>query len=238
MTAQSPPWPPLILSQTYGLRSNVGAFTSPLTGKAQRRMQSGSRWEFDVAFATLGDELARAWVSFLAYCQEEALTFYWSPYPLGRLQNYPTGFDAGTTCDSTIITCDSSVITCDSGSTFGSPYVGVDGQTGGSLIIYGLISGVAFVAGDHLAFDNGVYREMHIITANATADGSGHVTLQITPDIRRSPPINAPVYFDGHVAQAAIRCACEVYVADNAQAAFSMSGFQSGMAFKLIEAIR
>lgn len=238
MTAQSPPWPPLVAGQTYRLRSNTSAFVSPLTGVTQRTARSGAKWEFDVQFTSLDDTRTRAWRGFLAKCQDENLTFYWSPYPLGMPQNYPLGATGGITCDSTAVKCDSTTVKSDSAFTYGAPYVSGASQTGRSLVVGGFASGATLVAGDFVAFDNDLYREMHVLTASVTADSGGNATLSISPEIRRSPSNLAEIYLDGHNASSTHRCACEVTVATPDQAAYSLSGFQATMSFKLVEAIR
>lgn len=214
LLAKSPPWPPPIVTQTYRLRSLTARFDAGVSNITSLTGRYGSHWEFDVGFVILDDTRTRAWRAFLAMCQDKALTFYWSPYPKGR----PKNFQAGTG--------------------WGSPLVNGSWQNGKTLSVKGMTVGAAFVAGDFIAFDNPLFRELHMITASATVDGSGNATFTITPEIHRAPADGATVYFDGHAVSASSRCACEVMVADGGQAAYTLSGFQSDFSFKLIESIK
>lgn len=238
MTVQAPPWPPIIINGTFRLRSNTGQFTSPLTGVVQRTARSGSKWEFDVQFASLDDTRTRSWRGFLALCQDQNYTFYWSPYPLGRPQNYPNGMSAATTCDSGTIKCDTTAVNCDATYSWGSPAIDGASQTGITAVVKGFTNGAVLVPGDFFAFDNGTYREMHMVTATFTADSTGAGTISFVPEIRRSPLDSAQIYLDGHTTDATHRCACEVIVATPDQAAYSLAGYQATMSFKLVEAIR
>ena len=218
--AEYPPWPPPVASVTYRLRSNTSYFRSPLTGATQVTTKPGGRWEFDVQLMEMDDIILRQWIAFLAYVQEEGLTFYWNHYPKARPYAYPQGTDAGGTPP------------------WGSPVVNGASQSGRTLVVSGLAAGATFYMGDALAFDNGIYREMHEIKADVTADGTGAATFPITPAIRTSPPNGNPILFDGHATDPTKRCACEVIFADPAQAAVQLRNFQMDAAFKLIEMTR
>ena len=215
MTAQSPPWPPPIMTMDFILASNAGEFRSKLTQKSQGLIRAGARFEFAVEFHLLEESRMKDWLGFMAKVQDENLTFYWSLYPLGMPANYPTSVAAA-----------------------GTPLVNGASQTGRSLITDGWTAAAVLKRGDALAFDNDWYRELHLVTADATADGSGNMTIPISPAIHRSPANNAAVLIDGHTATASARCACEVSFADYRQTGWSLRTFQATRALKLVEALR
>lgn len=220
MSAEYPPWPPPVNGNTFRLRSNTAYFRSPLTGATQVSTRPGGRFEFDVQMASLDDTQLRQWIAFNAYVQEEGLTFYWNHYPKARPFSYPQGTDAGGTPP------------------WGSPIVNGASQTGRSLVTSGWAPGAAMKMGDPISFNNGIYRELHLLKADATANGSGAATLSITPAIRTSPPNGNPILVDGHATDPTIRAACEVIFADPAQAAWTLHNFQMDSSFKLIEMTR
>lgn len=215
MAAEVPPWPPVISTLRMRLNSNLALFTSPLTKTTQRSARAGGRWEFDVAFNVLDDLRAANWRGFLSYCQDEGLSFLWSPYPKGRPYNYP-GADGtypwGTT-----------------------PLIMGAGQTGRTLAVDGLTAGASFVQGDYVAFDNGTFRELHVLKAAATANGSGQVTFSISPAIHITPADNAAVYLDGNASDSTKRCACEVIVDPSSPVYWDQTDFQQNLTFRLIE---
>lgn len=217
ITVLSPPWPLAISTQRFRLASNNAFFRSPLTGQMQVSSRPGGRWEFDVTSQVVDASRLGQWLSFLAYTQEEGLTFCWNNYPLARPASYMT--------DALI-------------ATIGTPLVKGASQTGRSLLVDGLTVGVTFKAGDCFSFDNTVYREMHMIKADVTANGSGEATLTFTPAIRQSPADNAAVLFDGHSSSVTTRMGCEVIVASNTEASWEFQGFQMSSQFKLIEVPR
>jgi len=226
MTVLSPPWPPPVESFVRRAKSNAKIFTSPINGASQAAAAVGNRYEFDVRTYALDDRRMGAWGAFLDDVTDKMVTFYWNTYPKARPLAYPQGLDATITCDRTDITCDITTITCDNASPWGSPTVTTDGQTGRSLGITGLTANALFYSGDYFAFENGSYREMHRITADVTADGSGNATFTFTPPIRISPSASTEILLDGHTPAPNKRMACEVVAVDGGQAAEEISGFQ------------
>lgn len=77
-----------------------------------------------------------------------------------------------------------------------SPKVNGANQTGSSLVTDGWPPSTSnlLLEGDYIAFDNSIgNRELKIIIANASSDGSGNMTLSLGEPIRRSPLDNADV---------------------------------------------
>lgn len=79
------------------------------------------------------------------------------------------------------------------GLALGTPLVNGASQTGSTLNIDGCSAGLLFLrAGDYFSV-NGEYKR---VTADATANGSGQVTLQFKPALRNSPADNAVIVVD------------------------------------------
>lgn len=217
MSTQSPPWPPPISGQTYRFAANTGTWQSPVTGKRQGVARLGGKWEFDVSFAILDDARSAQWRAFMVNCSDQFLPFYWGLYPKGLPRNYATGWDVGTPA-------------------WGSaPVIDTASQTGWSVKVKSLSAGAVLLAGDGIAFNNGTFRELHYVTADVTADGSGKATVSIAPQIQISPADAATVYLDGNCADVTKRCATEVIFADSKQAAIALSGFQVTASIKLVQ---
>lgn len=69
----------------------------------------------------------------------------------------------------------------------GAVVVNGDGQTGLSLGVRGVTAGYTFDEGQFLSFITGGRRYLHVVTAAATAAGSGAVTLAVYPMLRVVP---------------------------------------------------
>lgn len=72
-----------------------------------------------------------------------------------------------------------------------SAAVAVNGasQVGSSLVVDGGTASATLLAGDYIGVDG----YLHMLTADATFNGSGQATLSIVPPLRRSPADNATV---------------------------------------------
>lgn len=75
------------------------------------------------------------------------------------------------------------------GTARGTPLVKGAGQTGTSLLIDGMTVGATLLAGDFFAVNG----ELKMAVANATANGSGEMTVTFEPPLRASPADNAAV---------------------------------------------
>ncbi len=75
------------------------------------------------------------------------------------------------------------------GTIAGTPLVMGASQTGNTLIIDGCTVGTTLKAGDFI----GVNGELKMVVADATANGSGQMTLTIEPPLRSSPADNAAI---------------------------------------------
>lgn len=75
------------------------------------------------------------------------------------------------------------------GTIAGTPLVKGASQTGASLLIDGCTVGTTLLAGDYF----GVNSELKLVVADATANGSGEMTLTFEPPLRSSPADNAAI---------------------------------------------
>lgn len=75
------------------------------------------------------------------------------------------------------------------GTAGGTPLVNGGSQTGTSLITDGWTAGATLLTGDFFA----VATQLFMVAADATADGSGNMTITVEPPIRVSPANNAAI---------------------------------------------
>lgn len=77
------------------------------------------------------------------------------------------------------------------GTLSGTVLVNGGSQTGASLICDGAGAGTTLLTGEMLGFNG----ELHMLAADATADGSGNITFTLSYPMRASPANNAPVTY-------------------------------------------
>lgn len=78
------------------------------------------------------------------------------------------------------------------GTIAGTPLVKGAGQTGTTLAIDGVTAGTTLLAGDYFAVNG----ELKMVVADATADGTGQMTLTFEPPLRAAPADNAAITTD------------------------------------------
>lgn len=154
-------------SATWRLRSNTQTFRSPLDGTVQTIELPGAVWAASLSWPVLPVAQWRAMQAWLAQLRGSSGRFYYGPPHATARQ--ATG-------------------------TIGTPLVNGGSQTGATLNVDGFgASQSVFLAGDFIAYDTAVGRSLHVITANATSNGSGQAALAIEPPIRVSPADNAAI---------------------------------------------
>lgn len=169
MAIMSMPAVPGFADTRFGLVSNTQSdLTSPIKQSSQLLELPGARWRASYRLPPMGRAQAAAWCAFLVALRGRAGQLYGfdpdarSPRGSARLKAPGTLSVLG-----------------------GSP-----SQSGASLAIAGaapLEPGV-LLAGDYLAYDVGVGRQLHMVSADApAADGGGVVTAAIEPPIRVPP---------------------------------------------------
>lgn len=67
-------------------------------------------------------------------------------------------------------------------------------QTGTTLLLDGVSAGATILQGDILQIGTGATTQMKRCTADATADGSGNITVEVSPPCYASPADNETVY--------------------------------------------
>ena len=165
MTTYAMPATPSFTSAQFGLRSNTQTFASPLTGKIQVVELTGSRWYGTFTLPPLSKADAGAWIAFLTKLRGQAHSFF--------------AFDPARKTPQ--------------GSVGGTPLVNGASQTGNTLITDGWSnSTLVLKAGDYITVA-GTQNALYMVTADATTNGSGQVTLTIEPPIRNSPENNAGI---------------------------------------------
>jgi hypothetical protein len=150
-------------SVEFGLQNNNQVFESPLSKHIQVAELTGARWYATFNLPPMKKENALEYIGFLQRLQ-------------GRVHSF-SGYDANHRSPSGTI----------AGSTL---LVNGADQTGTSLILDGgANSTLVLKAGDFFSVNN----ELKMVTANATTDGSGDVTVNFVPSLRTSPSNDASI---------------------------------------------
>lgn len=199
-------WPTIIApsAAVFRLLTNTQTFRSPLDGTRQTIEQSGAAWAASLTWNTLNENRWRLLSAWIASLRGPAGRFYLSP-PHAILAK---------------------------GAIAGSPVVNGAGQTGVTLAISsaGVSVTNVFRAGDYISFDTSAGREMKIITADANSNGSGQVTVSISPPIRTSPANAAAIVYSSPSAI--------FMLTDDAQGAFEYRpGVLAGLTLDVVEAV-
>jgi len=148
-------------SVEFGLENNNQVFTSPLSNSIQVSELTGARWYATFNLPPMKKDNALEYIGFLQRLQ-------------GRVHSF-SGYDPNHRSPS---------------GTYGSSTLLVNGasQTGTSLITDGAqASTLVLKAGDFFSVNS----ELKMVTANATSDGSGNLTINFVPSLRSSPSDNA-----------------------------------------------
>lgn len=152
----------------WWLAYNTRQHESPLSRQVQTIETPGARWMAELRYPPLKKSQWRIMTSFLAQMRGAAGRVYWyPPYPART----PDGLAGGT------------------------PLVNGADQTGSTLITDGwTAAAVALRRGDYFSFVNPLGSdELKIVREDATADGSGNVTLTFDPPIRSAPYNNTAI---------------------------------------------
>ena len=150
-------------SVEFGLENNNQVFESPLSNSIQVSELTGARWYATFNLPPMKKDNALEYIGFLQRLQGRVHSFY--------------GYDANHRSPSGTI----------AGSTL---LVNGASQTGTSLVLDGgANSTLVLKAGDFFSVNN----ELKMVTANATTDGSGDVTVNFVPSLRSSPSNDASI---------------------------------------------
>lgn len=137
--------------------SNTQTFESPFTGGVQTMVLPGARWACTARWDNLAADDRAKLLVFLASLRGTAGRFYF-----GNLgQPSPRGTALGT------------------------PLVNGASQTGATLATDGWTAGATLLAGDFIGYNAGA--ELRMVIADATANGSGQMSINLDEPIRVSP---------------------------------------------------
>lgn len=172
MTILTLPSSPGFMRSRFGLASNTQSdLTSPISQSAQLLELPGARWTARYELPPMTRAQAAAWQAFLVKLRGRSGQFYGydpdarAPRGTARLKAPGTLTVAG-----------------DSPAPSGAvlPVSGADASETG-----------VFLEGDYVAYDvtgsGGTGRQLHLVVADAEADGAGELALQIEPPIRIGP---------------------------------------------------
>jgi len=151
-------------SQTFELVTNTSQFQSPVSGAVQTLSRKGSYWKTRMTFRNLSGNDRAEMQAFIAKMDGQTHRMRLEDY--GRVRN-----GAATSPQSVL--------------------VDGAGQTGSSIDLDGATASVTnfFKAGDYISFNN----ELHMVTADASSDGTGSLTVSIAPPIRKATDDNDAV---------------------------------------------
>lgn len=151
-------------NQTFELVTNTSQFQSPISGAVQTISRKGSYWKTRMTFRNLSGSDRAELQAFIAKMDGQTHRM--------RLEDYGRVRNGAATSPQTVL---------------------VDGadQTGSSIDLDGATASVTnfFKAGDYISFNN----ELHIVTADASSDASGDITVSIAPPIRKATDDNDAV---------------------------------------------
>ncbi len=144
-------------SQTFELITNSRQFQSPVSGAVQTLSRKGSFWKTRMTFSNLRGNDRAEMQAFIAKMDGQTHRMRLEDY--GRVR-----YGAATSPQSVL--------------------VNGAGQTGSSISLDGATNSVTnfFKAGDYMSFNN----ELHMVTADASSNASGQITVSISPPIRKA----------------------------------------------------
>lgn len=147
-----------------------GRATSPFTLFENVQEFTGGRWSLRASLPPMDITQAREWFGFLVSLR-------------GGVGSFLAGDPDQTT---------------PGGTGNGTPLVNGASQTGLTLVTDGwAFSETVLVRGDWFQLGSGGSARLHMVTADATSDGSGNATLDIWPRLRSSPANNDPLTING-----------------------------------------
>ena len=151
----------------WGQASNTWAWLSPLSGHIQTNEMPAPRWRLSYSWLQLPVEYSAELEAFMTKLHGKGNRF--SAFNVSR-PNPRGSFRGSPTVASTIAKGGTSGIIAGGG-----------GQAGKTLLI-----------GDFISINS----ELKMVVADATADGSGNITVSFEPPMRVAAPTSAPVIWD------------------------------------------
>lgn len=153
-------------TQTFELVTNTKVFQSPLSNSVQTLSRAGSHWKTSMVFNNLSGSERSELQGFIAKMNGQTHRM--------RIRDYGAVRYGSASSGDTLL-------------------VAGAGQSGSVIDLDGASTSVAnyFKAGDYLSFNN----ELHMVTADASSDALGDITVSIAPPIRKVPADNTAVTY-------------------------------------------
>lgn len=154
--------------QSFELVTNTKTFRSPLSNSIQTLSRGGSHWKTTMTFSNLTGAQRSELQAFISKLDGQTHRARISDYGAVRL-------GAASSGDTLLVNGAS--------------------QSGSSINLDGASTSVTnyFKAGDYISFNN----ELHMVTADASSDAFGEITVSIAPPIRKVPADNTAVTYIG-----------------------------------------
>lgn len=149
----------------WSANATDGITTSPFTGLVQIQKLSNRSWSAQVDYPAMTLAQSQEWFAALLSLDGVGGRFLFG--------------DPGHTAKR--------------GTWAGTPVVDGIGQTGKTLALSGFSAGATVKAGDYFQISTGEFARLHQAVLDATADGSGRLTLDIWPAHRSSPGSGDPI---------------------------------------------
>ncbi len=229
--AESLPATPGPRDITIRFASNSVAYSSPITGATQRAHRYGGRWQLEYTMPPLSRHQAGAWMGLLTKLNGPATTVYAGPWAKKTIDHYDADARLGSPYSPSLILDFQADEYCKRWITAPTVLVNGASQTGSTLAVDGWETENGLNAGDYISFDNGTFRELHIVTADCWANSSGEMTIPVAPNIRRSPSDNAAVTFENATGEFVLAAP------DEAAEEFSASNGHREITVRFIEAM-
>jgi hypothetical protein len=156
----TPPAEPAPAAMTIRARETVAQSRSPFSGKRQVYEHQGGMWQMEFTLPILTEAEWREWSAFLVALRGVRGTFLMGD----PVRSAPQGAGGG------------------------APVVDGAGQTGLTLATRGWpASTLVLKAGDYIQLGSASATHLHMLTADATSDAAGLVTLDLWPRLRTTP---------------------------------------------------
>lgn len=173
--------------------SNSVSYSSPITGATQVAARFGGVWEIEIQLPPMTRRQAGEWFGLMAKLNGAATSVYVGPHCPRPVDYYDA--DAHPSLSQSASLC-LHFITGEYALRWVStptPLVAGGSQTGATLSTDGWSAHDGLNAGDYVSFENGTFRELHMVASESWADASGNMDITLAPNIRRSPSDNAAV---------------------------------------------
>ena len=173
---------------------------SPWTASQQVQLNQGQMWTIGIDLPPMNEGAARNWFGTLLALRGQFGTVLYGP---------PT-------------------MKAPRGNWGAAPVVNAGGQTGQILAVAGLPASAVIRAGDFFQLGSGSSARLYHVTQDATADGSGNVTLDIWPRLRTSPAASSAIITSSPVG---------IFRLASPSISLSWEPFRYGLSLQLVEAV-